>query len=270
MELGEKLRAARLEAGLSQRQLCGEKITRNMLSQIENGTARPSMETLVYLAGRLQKPISSFLEEYSTPSPNQRAIFAAGNAFDQGNFSAAEAELAAYQPPDPVFDREFALLRSLTALSLAEQALSSGKLPYARQLLAQCAAWEDDLPYCRQELSRRRLLLLAALDPSACHRLPSLDEELLVRAQAALHAADPHRAARLLDAAEDTQNPLWQFLRGRCCLEKQQYREALFHLGKAENIYPSQCYPLLEQCFRELGDYRMAYEYACKQKDIPG
>ena len=27
MELGEKLRSARLEAGLSQRQLCGEEIT---------------------------------------------------------------------------------------------------------------------------------------------------------------------------------------------------------------------------------------------------
>ena len=29
MELGEKLRNARLEAGLSQRQLCGDAITRN-------------------------------------------------------------------------------------------------------------------------------------------------------------------------------------------------------------------------------------------------
>ena len=44
MELGEKLRQARMEAGLSQRQLCGDVITRNMLSQIENGAARPSME----------------------------------------------------------------------------------------------------------------------------------------------------------------------------------------------------------------------------------
>ena len=50
MELGEKLRLARQEAGLSQRQLCGDVITRNMLSQIENGSAKPSMETLRYSA----------------------------------------------------------------------------------------------------------------------------------------------------------------------------------------------------------------------------
>ena len=46
MSLGEKLRQARLEAGLSQRALCGEEITRNMLSRIENGAAQPSMRTL--------------------------------------------------------------------------------------------------------------------------------------------------------------------------------------------------------------------------------
>ena len=34
MELGERLRQERIAQGLSQRQLAGEKITRNMLSQI--------------------------------------------------------------------------------------------------------------------------------------------------------------------------------------------------------------------------------------------
>ena len=63
MELGKKLRAARQEAALSQRERCGDQITRNMLSQIENGAARPSMDTLQYLAGRLGKSVSFFLED---------------------------------------------------------------------------------------------------------------------------------------------------------------------------------------------------------------
>ena len=63
MELGEKIRAARLAAGLSQRQLCGEDITRNMLSLIENGGAKPSVKTLTLLAERLGKPVSYFLDE---------------------------------------------------------------------------------------------------------------------------------------------------------------------------------------------------------------
>mgnify|MGYP002509098608 CR=1 FL=1 len=44
MELGQRLKAARLEMGLSQRQLCGDVITRNMLSQIENGRVEPSLK----------------------------------------------------------------------------------------------------------------------------------------------------------------------------------------------------------------------------------
>ena len=57
MELGKRLQQARLEAGLSQKQLCGDRITRNMLSQIEHGTAKPSMTTLQYLAERLGKSV---------------------------------------------------------------------------------------------------------------------------------------------------------------------------------------------------------------------
>ena len=63
MDLGQRLKNARLEAGLSQRQLCGDVITRNMLSQIENGSAKPSMDTLRYFSQILGKPISFFLEE---------------------------------------------------------------------------------------------------------------------------------------------------------------------------------------------------------------
>ena len=86
MELGQRLRQARLDAGLSQRQLCGEEITRNMLSQIENGSARPSMDTLRYLAGQLGKPVSFFLEEDTVSSPNNGLMESARAAFRAENW----------------------------------------------------------------------------------------------------------------------------------------------------------------------------------------
>ncbi len=51
MGIGQQIRSARMEMGLSQRQLCGDVITRNMLSQIENGTATPSLATLPWRIG---------------------------------------------------------------------------------------------------------------------------------------------------------------------------------------------------------------------------
>ena len=83
MDLAAKLKAARLEAGLSQRQLCGDVITRNMLSQIENGSARPSMATLQTLAQRLEKLVSYFPEEQAVVSPNLQIMTQARCAWGQ-------------------------------------------------------------------------------------------------------------------------------------------------------------------------------------------
>ena len=137
MELGEKLRQARLAAGLSQRQLCGDVITRNMLSQIENGGASPSMSTLRYLAERLHKPVSFFLEEEAVVSTNQRAMENAWAAYERGDVGTALEQLKEYRSPDPVYDREHRLLRALTLLTAAEKALKERRNLYARELLEQ-------------------------------------------------------------------------------------------------------------------------------------
>ena len=44
-ELGKRLKAARLAKKMTQSDVVGTFITRNMLSQIESGTATPSMNT---------------------------------------------------------------------------------------------------------------------------------------------------------------------------------------------------------------------------------
>lgn len=54
MNIGEKIRRLRTEKLMTQSELAGETITRNMLSLIEKGKALPSLPTLVYLAGRLK------------------------------------------------------------------------------------------------------------------------------------------------------------------------------------------------------------------------
>ena len=134
MELGEKLRVARQEAGLSQRQLCGTVITRNMLSQIENGSARPSMATLQYLASRLGKSVGFFLEE-ETVSANQSLIAHARRAYRSGAYPEAKLVLEGYLHPDETFDLEYRFLLIQCTLHMAREAIAAGKTVYARQLL---------------------------------------------------------------------------------------------------------------------------------------
>ena len=222
MELGEKIRRARLAAGLSQRQLAGDEITRNMLSLIENGTAKPSVKTLRYLSARLEKPLSYFLEDWETPDPG----------------------------------------RGWETLRQAARALEEGRDRYAENLLQEAQGDSEDF-------LRRKLLLSAALPgadvPALCAALPSLDEELLLRALGALKSGALDRCRALLDAAEDRESVRWLLLSGRLEMARGNYAGAKDALLRAESTSPATAVPLLEICFRELGDYKGAYEYACKQ-----
>lgn len=270
MELGQRLKQARLEAGLSQRQLCGDEITRNMLSQIENGTARPSMDTLRYLAGRLGKSVSFFLEEAPEVSPNQAVMEQARQAYLAKDDPRALQALEQYREPDGVFDQERRLLEVLACLHLAEQALADGRRPYAAELLTRAEKQAAGCAYCGEALTRQMLLLKAGTEPQlrqkVVRRLPGLDEELLLRARAALDEGDPRRCAALLEAAEDRDSPEWNFLRGEAYLARQDYREAAACYHRAEDADPEKTAPRLERCYRELEDFRMAYYYACKQR----
>ena len=266
MELGEKILRSRQEAGLSQRQLCGEVITRNMLSQIEHGTARPSMDTLRYLAGKLGKPVSYFLEEDVVTSSNLSRMQQARAAWQAGDPEKTRQLLLAFQFPDDTFAWEWRYLSAVSTLAAAAQAASEERTVYARQLLEEAAAFTKDI----SGLERQRLLQLAGLPEADKIRLsgqlPSLDEELLLRAEAAMLQNDADRAAEWLAAAENRENPRWYLLRGRILLGQKQYTAAAACLEKAEDCYPKDCVPLLEICFRELGDFQKAYHYACKQR----
>lgn len=256
MELGEKLRLARLEAGLSQRELCGEEITRNMLSRIEHGAAGPSMGTLRYLAARLGKPVSYFLDEDAVVSPNQGVMEAARRLYDTGDWAEAAETLKNYRGPDEIFDREQGLLLALVRLSWAEALMETGRTLYAREILE---ATQTAGLYCGGCLESRRLLLLSRIQGVA---LPSIDEALLARADLALRAGDGSRAGKLLDAAEDVGSSRWHLLRGQAYALEKAYAPAAEHLQKVEAVYPDEAIPLLEECFRELGDYKQAYAYA--------
>ncbi len=269
MTLGQRIKQARLDMGLSQRQLCGEEITRNMLSQIENGSAKPSMTTLAYLARQLGKPVSYFLEEDAVLSPNQRIMAQARGDFAARAYREALEKLESYRLPDEVFDNERRLLETLCLLRLAEKALDQGKNVYALSLLNKAEKTGGNTPYYTPAVERERILLMYRAQPERAEELvgllPEDDRELLLRGQALMQSGEYSRAGEVLEAAacKDAQ---WHYLRGQVAVAGEDYPLAVRHLREAETEYPADCAKLLEQCYRELEDYKMAYYYACKQR----
>lgn len=268
MELGQRLKQARLAAGLSQRQLCGDAITRNMLSQIENGAARPSMDTLRLLAQRLEKPISYFLEEDAVCSPNQQVMEAARQAFAAGRYRESLEKLEEYIPNDPVFDWEQGLLKAEVLLRLGEQAIRENRWSYAENLLERAAAAGSTTPYYGQAQEHRWRHLIAQTGSEQgkkAARELSVDRELMTMAGVRL-SEDPSAAAQLLESVQQKELPRWQLLRGEAAVRLGDFSVAERYLRRVEGRFPEQAVPLLEQCYRELGDYKLAYEYACKQR----
>ena len=62
-ELGRKIREARLAKKMTQSDVAGDFITRNMLSQIESGATNPSLKTLEFLASVLDIPMHTLLSD---------------------------------------------------------------------------------------------------------------------------------------------------------------------------------------------------------------
>jgi len=90
-----------------------------------------------------------------------------------------------------------------------------------------------------------------------------LDEEdaLLILAR---QAEKPSRCLEILQAVENKATPQWNLLRAEALFAMQQYGEAATCYEKTEQTQA--VFARLEACYRELGDYKRAYEYACRQK----
>lgn len=258
MTLGEKMRQARLEAGLSQGQLCQGLVTRNMLSQIENGNARPSLSTLQALSARLGKNVQYFLDDAS-PADAPTRLDPARELFGQNKWQ--EALEVLHSLPE---NWEQTYLAVLCHLHLGEDAFSSGRSSAAKEHLLAAEAAGEKTPYYSPALSQYVKLLLARLTP--CD-LPEDDTLLLLRAESAIRADNPALAAQLLDAVQSPGSPGWHFIKGKLAAATGQYASAVAHFRKGESYHPRAAWESIEICARESGDYQTAYLYACKLRD---
>jgi len=262
MTMGQRIRAARLEAGLSQRELAGEEMTRNMLSTLEHDGAKPSVGTLIYLSNKLCKPVGYFFGEIGLHPENVGRLDEARSACIAEEY---EECLELLKEVDPVFQGEVEILRLLACLGIAEKALEEGRRPYARTLLEDCRKAGDGSAYFSLVERRWALLMAKAGELSELKKLDREDEALMLRVEAALDSGKIQRAAELLNAVEN-RNENWHFLRGEVYWAEKRYEKAAEHYHKAEGKMEDKTCKKLEICYREMGDFRMAYYYATRKQ----
>lgn len=270
MSIGKRIYAARQDAGLSQRELAGETITRNMLSLLEHDQANPSLDTLRYLSQRLNRPISFFLGEDSVDLPGLAELLQAREEFRQGRYFECLEWLEKAQTEE-ILNPEREMLWAEATLREAEQALEQGKNRYCHTILERAGDRMGKCPYAAREFAARRTVLLARSAESpqqmveAAEGLPDVDEILILQAQAALYRKQPERAKRALEAVENQESTRWNILRGDTAFALEAYDEAVGYYHKAEMEEPKLVRKGLQLCYAKLKNFEKAYEYATKE-----
>src|SRR5712691_3940400 len=129
--LGERVRAARHELGLSQAQLAGEELTKGFISQVEAGLVRPSLRSLQVIAGRLGKGIEYFVGDQPVTATKRIHYHrvAAETAAERSDWSTVRTEVDAGLAQGPSRRERGKLLRLLDPAADAEEV---ARLHYAR------------------------------------------------------------------------------------------------------------------------------------------
>ena len=164
MALGERIKERRIACGLTQAELAGDTLTRNMISELESGKVSPSLKTLLYLSEKLKTSPRYFLDPKYTQEqerteryyPQVIKLFCAGK-YDE-MISISEEYLS------PIPDDLLAYLLAVAHLSLAEKCTIGGSFHTAKVHLQKmersCSATNMDTAHLRA----RALLCRASVE----------------------------------------------------------------------------------------------------------
>ena len=292
MNLGEKIKAARMERHMTQKDVVGDYITRNMLSKIENGSATPSVKTLEYLAGALGLPAGYFMTESTGDELTPGSMSDARAQFQLGNFQACIDVLSTLDLEGGYRD-EAMLLLARAKIGLSKKAMMDGRYQESIRLAREAIDHNDNSLYFSAAFRTEALLLVArcsmelgedfpkALDAyQASYQDQGLGEFYrLTMAEYYISQGDLAAAKREMDSIvrlSDASKPAYLMLQGSMELKDNQFEEAAKQLEKAEQLarttgstyFMSSLYAMLEHCYREMEDFKKAYHYASMQLQI--
>lgn len=284
MNIGEKIKKLRLEKFMTQSELAGNQITRNMLSLIEKGKATPSLQTLVYLADKLKVSVGYLLakEEETAFFGKAEKISEIRLAYSKENYRIC-LDLCRRLANDMGEDDELSLLMAECYLEVAKEEFYADHLHAACESFDEAVKCAEKTAYRTDHIGAEAALYfdyLESLSPSfvsayvdtsfeASAFLPLRDEFCrYMLALKALEASEDRFVEVYLEKA-DSAHPLVKHVLARICMEKGEYELAANHLSDVlrsdTEIAGTVLYYVfgdLEDCCRKLENQKNASLYA--------
>ncbi|GAB1476019.1 hypothetical protein MASR2M70_08510 [Bacillota bacterium] len=155
MELGKIIKEARISKRMTQSEVVGDFITRNMLSQIESGSAMPSVKTLEYLSGVLDLPFhqlsTGHLEDNLSMLINAKELLSK---------AAYEEVIVMENDYPPRLSEEFFAIFSHAFLNLAKASLDSEDYTKAAALSQKAIEYSEKGIYANATVKSESIMVL--------------------------------------------------------------------------------------------------------------
>ncbi len=293
MNIGKKIKDLRIEKMMTQSELSGNEITRNMLSRIENGAANPSLSTIVYIAKRLGVPAGYLLsdgdEEFiynkTKVMKNIRKAY-----FDKNFEMCRDMCISSFEE----YDDEIELILTDCCVGGAEECIKNGRLRIACELLDEALGHSDRTVYSTvTQRNKVRVLfyLLKNISPSLDSDEIDTDisESLLTpvafgdvfsKYASVIYGVDKNFDIgdfmfNIKDEISDYDRMYVEHLKIRYHMSCGEYKKAVASLSAIMDgdMVPQRlllyfCCCDMEICCRELKDYKGAYEFSNNKMEI--
>ena len=291
MDIGKKIKKLRTEKLMTQSELTGGEITRNMLSRIENGAALPSLGTVVYLASKLGVPAGYLLSEGEEEFIYHKTSVMKNirRAYTDKRYELCRdiclTEFVEY-------DDELELIVTDCCLGVAEEYIKQGKLRLARQYLDEAVRHSKSTMFdttTQQNSIKIMFGLLKDISPALDSNEIDADVNGEIAHPAVFNNIFCKYIAVILDinkyeffdvdidnsSLTDHDQLLILHLRARWLMSQKKFDSAL---GVLKSVVDSETVPNrlllylscsdMEVCCRETDDYKGAYEASLDKLDL--
>jgi transcriptional regulator with XRE-family HTH domain len=278
--IGRRIKALRKKLGLTQYELAGNNITRNMLSRIENGAALPSLGSLVYLAEKLGVPCGCLLDDTALWDHTRSiAIKNARELMRCGDYKKAYELISSDDLPK---DDETAIILIECGLNLAREHTAEHAYFKAFEKLNEASALCDTTVYSNvgsgyiaslyKSLALRNLPVTGSEPPAKPEFDKYIDIYIYIRLMDMFDRGEIVKAVNLASLCEIENKVLSSHIAAKLDMANGRYNIAISKLSEiveAEKKEPTAeggllLYKILgdlEACAKSEGDYVSAYEY---------
>lgn len=280
--LGRKIREQRKGRKLTQQALCGSDLNRSMLSQIENGIARPSIDTLLLLCRKLGIPLSYLMCESKKEEAQYKrmqTIEEIRNLYGSGQYRKCTVLCRAELEEDD----EIAYILSQCEVMLAGECLQRSALSSAEGHITAAEIAVQDTSYGQAEVRNRCKFFRMLIHAVQNQQIPPVDTILRYAAFAdssfvlyltlLSYMEEGTNSIPASLATQQHQEAYRNYLSARIQISQERYADA-YPLLRSVCQHPpgffTEFFALrdMEYCCQKNENYKEAYEFAKKRLSL--